>query len=260
MTRIKALDASYSVFSDASFQQMKGDGYGLFIQGAWTAVAVPGQPRTNLKRARETGLLTAAYISLNGNRSGAGHINKGFDAIGAKEWEYLSFVAIDCEVDNITEKTIRDAETRVLQLGGRPIIYTAYWWWHGRFGNNQNFTHLPLWNAYYDGDPDYDFQRLPYGGWALDDLVGEQYQGSTKLYNGQVDLNMFEADFLQDKPEEDDMGMTAQETAEFQELKETVKEQKQEQDYIQLEFQRLRELLKVAGDKPNDNWKVTVTR
>ena len=51
--------------------------------------------------------------------------------------------------------------------------------------NSTQFVGLPLWNAYYDGDPDED--GLPYGGWEHSAI--EQYQGTTDLCGQSVDLN-----------------------------------------------------------------------
>lgn len=64
-------------------------------------------------------------------------------------------------------------------------IYSGQWWWRPKTNNSEAFSHLPLWNAYYDGDPDED--GLPYGGWIHSAI--EQYQGTTDLCRQSVDLN-----------------------------------------------------------------------
>lgn len=69
--------------------------------------------------------------------------------------------------------------------GKRAGIATARWWWVPNMGDSVRFDHLPLWNAWYDGDPDTD--GLPYGGWT-DSLI-EQYQGTTTVCGQSVDLN-----------------------------------------------------------------------
>ena len=80
----------------------------------------------------------------------------------------------------------------------RAGIATARWWWIPNMGDSTRFSHLPLWNAHYDGDPDTD--GLPYGGWT-DSLI-EQYQGTTVVCGQSVDLNY-------DKSLEDDMDEAA---------------------------------------------------
>ena len=73
-------------------------------------------------------------------------------------------------------------------------IYTRRSWWLPYTGDTRVFAHEPLWNAWFDGDPDTD--GLPYGGWS-DSLI-EQYQGTTLVCGQSVDLNF-------DKSLEDDM-------------------------------------------------------
>lgn len=97
-------------------------------------------------------------------------------------------------------------------LGDRTVgIYTGRWWWVPNMANSTAFAHLPLWNSYYDGDPDTD--GLPYGGWV--DSTIEQYQGTTILAGQSVDLNYA-------KNLEDDMGMTPDERIEMAILKQAV--------------------------------------
>ncbi len=79
-----------------------------------------------------------------------------------------------------------DEAVDIVQDLGYPVgIYTGRWWWKPYTGNSKAFSHLPLWNAYYDGDPDED--GLPYGGW--NHSLIEQYQGTTDLCGQSVDLN-----------------------------------------------------------------------
>jgi hypothetical protein len=73
----------------------------------------------------------------------------------------------------------------VAEAGGRAGIYTGRWWWVPNTGDSRWLMHLPLWNAWFDGDPDTD--GLPYGGWT-DSLI-EQYQGTTVVCGQSVDLN-----------------------------------------------------------------------
>lgn len=72
------------------------------------------------------------------------------------------------------------------ELGDRPAgIYTGRWWWVPMMANATAFAHLPLWNSWYDNDPDED--GLPYGGW--EHAAVEQY-GDTQLIAGHsVDVN-----------------------------------------------------------------------
>ena len=143
-----------------------------------------------LRYWREAGGKTIGYFALNAHYSGVAHTDIAYASAG-EEWQYLEYVAIDCEVEGITLPKIQEAVDTVTKYGGKPIIYTGYWWWKMEFGNPQDFKHLPLWNALYDGDPDLDFGNYPYGGWTTDSVIMEQYQGTTDLDGVAVDWNVF---------------------------------------------------------------------
>ena len=95
--------------------------------------------------------------------------------------------AEDTESPHLTAQQRADFLESCLQaLGSRTAgIYTGRWWWRPNMGNSTAFAHLPLWNSYYDGDPDTD--GLPYGGWVESAI--EQYQGTTDFCGQSVDLN-----------------------------------------------------------------------
>jgi len=180
------------------WQQLRSDGWELAIVGSWHGLSPNQHAEQNLKEAKAAGLRTATYIALN---SGAGResVRKGKRACGSA-WADLAFVAIDCETDGITKTIISEAEAEVRNENLRPIIYTAGWWWRDRFGDPDDFKHLPLWNADYDQVPARDFPS-PYGGWALSDLKGKQYDGSTRqrhpmLFGVEVDKNNFDGDWV----------------------------------------------------------------
>lgn len=84
---------------------------------------------------------------------------------------------------------IRAAVTAVQEQGMQPGIYTAAWWWIPGASNSTEFNYLPLWDAYYDLDPDID--PVDYGGWQAPRM--SQYEGSTAFGTvGSVDLNAYE--------------------------------------------------------------------
>jgi hypothetical protein len=73
----------------------------------------------------------------------------------------------------------------LLGAGLEAGIYSGRWWWVPNMANSARFGGLPLWNSWYDGDPDED--GLPYGGWEHSAI--EQYQGTSDLCGQSVDLN-----------------------------------------------------------------------
>lgn len=183
--------------------RIKADGYAGIVVQLWSGIARNDLAEQTLANAITAGLKTAGYIALNRTYGGWEHVMNGKVAAGA-EWPYLNFVAIDCEVDGITVALVRDAVSQVIALAQRPVIYTAKWWWVGSFANITDFSNVPLWNAFYDGDPDFDFAANPYGGWTTAIEAGEQYQGSTTFsYGGtefSADINAFRSDFIAQGP------------------------------------------------------------
>jgi GH25 family lysozyme M1 (1,4-beta-N-acetylmuramidase) len=186
--------------SEAKWRELYQLGQRLAVVGSWHGLSANPYAEGNLIRADAAGLKVATYVALNAG-GGRRAVEQGRKACG-RMWDKLCFVAIDCEIDGITTITIMAAIEEVRRLNKRPCIYTARWWWRDHFGDRQGFQAIPLWNAYYDGDPDIDFASASYGGWTLDKVIGEQYAGSVPLAGITVDRNSFDMDWIE---EEDDM-------------------------------------------------------
>lgn len=132
----------------------------------------------------------------------------------AQEFE-VRRVWLDCETDGVDNgftdayrpqpwervRAIHSAVEAVEAAGLEPGVYTGSWWWPRGTGNSTDFAHLPLWNSYYDQDPDID--GLPYGGWTT--AAVEQYSSTIPICGRNRDHNkVYE---LEDDP------MTADERA-----------------------------------------------
>lgn len=188
---MKALDLSFS--AEAVTEQWCADriaeGYELLIVDLWTArLAIPHADRA-LRLWREAGGRTQAYFAINGSRQPAFHVAKAVMAAG-EEWQHLERVWVDCEVEGILIEQIRGALALVREAGKETGIYTAHWFWAGHLGDPTDFSDESLWNAFYDQDPDLDFDDLPYGGWTPEKVLMEQYQGTTNIEEIEVDLNV----------------------------------------------------------------------
>lgn len=200
---VKGVDVSYwsskGPISRSTWRKFAADGVSVAVVGAHHGKTTNTNAQESLFNARLEGFITASYFALVPDGSGTWHADQAAKACG-DEWDLLSFVAVDCEVDGITTDQIREAVDYIERSGLRAVIYTARWWWAGRFGNPTLFKDLPLWNAYWDKDPDFDFERAPYGGWTIDSVIGTQYTGSTKMHGITVDLDAFRADFVAGGP------------------------------------------------------------
>ncbi len=188
----KALDVSYGAedITPEWCEKRIAEGYTHLGVNLWAGIDPMPHANRALRHWRGAGGKTIGYFALNSHRNGIDHAEMARGSAGG-EWQHLEYVAVDCEVDGITVRQIQEAVDAVVALGGKPIIYTAYWWWKLQFGDPQDFKHLPLWNAIYDGDPDLDFSNYPYGGWTTNSVIMEQYQGTTDLDGVAVDLNVF---------------------------------------------------------------------
>ena len=189
--------------------KVKEDGNDILIVGLFDGATVNPYARETLENAQQVdGLYTAVYIALAPGYEGRLAVDR-LSVLSFPTIDKLNFVSIDCELDNITLEQINSALVRV--VGGykqRPVIYSAYWYWMSRFNNPTVYgasgLKIPLWNAYYDNDPDYDFSKLPFGGWTYELLVGEQYQGTT-TYPGSdpafdVDYSEFKEEWIEAGP------------------------------------------------------------
>ena len=147
-------------------------GIDLAIVGSWHGLTANRYAADTLTNARNAGLSVATYIALN-SMAGAESVERGLTA--AAETSDLAFAALDVEIMGVTVDIIDDAvqAARTAQL--TPIIYTGGWFWAGKFGNPHNFSHLPLWTSYYDGNPDLLHNWKPYGGWTAP--AAKQYEG-----------------------------------------------------------------------------------
>lgn len=160
----------------------------------WTRVVVGISEltvaRQQLLMARSRGLNTQGYAYLYWD-SPTYYVERAITYAG----DMFDFLWIDVEQNagGRSYQQIIDsikAAVAVCEARGMPCgIYTSRSKWHELTGNTQAFRHLPLWNAYYDGDQDVDFGRAPYGGWAAPAM--EQY-GNTQYVCGQsVDVNFY---------------------------------------------------------------------
>lgn len=200
---LPGIDASFSRIDRGTFKKFYGLGYRIFVQDLWLGgMGTPPSNNTALRAVAESNLMDAeaegfticgyinaspwysADVSLDYARTNAG-----------SAWNKLFMVALDVEIVGLTTDHVRAHLNYLKSLVPVTCIYTANWFWTGHLGNPTEFSAEPLWNAFYDDDPDFDFSRFPYGGWTEDKLIGEQY-GGTSINGVEVDLNSFKEDFF----------------------------------------------------------------
>lgn len=165
----------------------------LNIPGAWHGGSRHTAARQSLANGRDAGFIySGTYTALN-TLPGSFSIEWAQQVVGPTEWDKLSFIALDVELQTTPDIVYGAIET-AKAMGVRPIIYSARWAWERFMANTREFAQYPLWNAFYDSDPDVDFLRNPFGGWQLSELVGEQYTNTTNIDGFGFDFNFFTDD------------------------------------------------------------------
>ncbi len=189
----RAVDASFDQLTVNEANCLKRASWPVYIQCLWTAAEQPGVRVVSLRTAMNAGLLVAGYISLNANSSGSWHVAQGRAGIPDDIWDALDFVAIDVELRGITISNIREAVIDVEALGKKAVIYTSWNAWNNYVipSNSSALSErgVPLWNALWDKNPDFDFPTLRYGGWGDDQVFMEQWSGGTDVCGQFVDRN-----------------------------------------------------------------------
>lgn len=144
------------------------------------------------------GLTIEVYYFVEWGNNPAAWVDAGATALGDYK-KYVKRVWIDVEdTTNPPPNTISGRESYVrmavdrakLVYGVEVGIYTGGWYWKDPvrgMANSSAFSNLPLWNSWYDNDPDID--GLPYGGWTRDSVAIEQYTGTVIICGQSVDTN-----------------------------------------------------------------------
>ena len=202
------MDLSFSRGGRDWWARRYAEGYRIAVQCLWTGGygsngGIRAVAEANLRDARAAGFVTAGYLNSQPWYDAATSLSEARANAGA-EWEHLAAVFNDVEIPGVTEAQVK-AHCEAITAADKPTgIYSAAWFWQGHLGDPQWpwLRGYRVWEAYYDGDPDVDFASRRFGPWELDDVMGEQYRGTTDLDGVEVDLNVFDKDWF---PEEDEM-------------------------------------------------------
>lgn len=195
---MKGLDLSFSATSRAWWADRRAEGFRVMSQCLWTGGVIPQVAHENLSNAKAERFIITGYTNT---KLAGGDVAIAKAKEAARDlWGSLYQVQVDVEIPGVREVDIYNAVVPLEGMGKRPCIYSANWFWKGVLGNPTWpwLKSYPLWNAYYDDDPDYDFWRAPYGPWDMGDLIGEQYTGTTRLAGVDVDLNEFKDSFFEE--------------------------------------------------------------
>jgi hypothetical protein len=234
MSTHSAVDSSYDYLTAYETQCLKDSGVSLFIQCLLALpYSGPEQPRAcipNLYAAQARQLDIGGYIAIGSQLPGAAYVDMARERMPNDLWDALKFVAIDVEVQGIAEREVVEAVSTVAQLGQRAVIYTSHNIWTNYVTPSNSFLlstlGVPLWNAFWDGDPDVDFSNLPFGGWMLKQVALEQWSGGTNVCGQFVDRNTIV------HPELIGLGDDHMPTEEYDELKQLLAERIEQDERV----------------------------
>ncbi len=198
-----AIDCSYDELTVDEAKRLRTAGVEAFGQCIWTGLDRPPVAEQNILNAKIGGMIPFAYLSVSprpateGNLwGGADHVKAGYDNLSAAVKGVLRHVALDVELDGLKyTRHVQPGVAALVARGYAPFVYTSYNAWHNYLGDPSAPAGWNLWNAYWDGDPDYDFARLPYGGGGFV-LVGEQFTGGENVEGQFADRDRFEDAFF----------------------------------------------------------------
>lgn len=87
---------------------------------------------------------------------------------------------------SVLASKLRYVQGLIEAAGYSTGIYTAAWWWN-KWMDGQDFTDLPLWDAYWDKDADIDTPT--YGGWKQAEM--SQHTNDTTYAGIWCDINSY---------------------------------------------------------------------
>lgn len=152
----------------------------------------------SLRNAQAAGLTPAGYFLLSPHETGRAAVDRVYASTPSDVWDAMVFVAVDFEVPSvcypayaIPYSTIVSALDRLEELGKPRVLYTSCNEWRNHLvpSNPAKPRDTWLWNASWDGDARVNYERCPFGGWTIDEVLLEQYTGGTPLAGVYVDNN-----------------------------------------------------------------------
>lgn len=196
MTWVLGVDSSFDLFTKDEAVRLR-DEYNVkvYAQCLWTGALKPSSAVQSLMNALEAGYIVLGYASIAPHHTGSWHMLNARAGIPEDLWAALAACPVDVELEGLTPGMVYEACDEMEDLGKHGDVYTNYNTWVNILGNPPVPPTSRLWNAFWDGDPDLDFIRLPYG-WSVDRIMGEQYSGNTNLGGQVVDLNQFNTELL----------------------------------------------------------------
>jgi hypothetical protein len=197
---VYGIDISYQQLDDAKCNLLELAGVRSCGQCVWTGAEQPAPRVTNLRLLKDrlqTGrgkIMPYAYASITSSRTGIAHMASARAGFPDDLFAFMPKWVVDVELPGITILQVRQAVDQVAAWGKPRDVYTSYNAWVNYLGNPMTFQDTGLWNAYWDGDPDFDYPSRPFGRWR--EVWAEQWSGGTNVQGVFADRDQVRADAL----------------------------------------------------------------
>lgn len=190
------IDLSYHTLTEAQATALYVAGVRVAFQCLWTGTEAPAPRENNIRLLAAVGIIVCGYISTSAGRTGLSHVQAGYDSLANDVQRMLVLLAVDHELPGYPFGVVKAAVDACRNRGYPPLIYTSYNAWVNILGNPVMPSEWLVWNAFWDNDADYDFERYPYGNVTIDRIIGEQYTGAEWVEGVNADRSLFQARFF----------------------------------------------------------------
>jgi len=197
---VYGIDISYQQLDNAKCDLLELAGVRACGQCVWTGAEQPAPRVTNLRllkdrmQARGGKIMPYAYASISPGLGGMTHMERARAGFPDDLFAFLPKWVVDVELPGIISAQVRAALDYVAGWGKPRDVYTSYNAWVNYVGNPMTFGDTGLWNAYWDGDPDFDYPSRPFGRWR--EVWQEQWSGGTNVQGVFADRDQVRADAL----------------------------------------------------------------
>ena len=191
------IDLSYDHVTVEEAQRVYDAGVAVAFQCLWTGRERPATAENNIRNLASVGVIVCGYVSTSAGHTGLWHVQQGYDTLAEDVKRLLVHVATDIELEGLQFQThVVDCVDALRNRGYRPLLYTSYNAWVNMMGNPPIPKSWRIWNAFWDNDSDFDFERFPYGGADISMVIGEQFTGGEDVVGIFADRNIFKAEFF----------------------------------------------------------------
>lgn len=190
------IDTSFDHVTTVEAKRLYDAGVRVGFQCIWTGTEQPEPAVNNIRSFNAVGIIPCAYLSVTTAHRGVRNVELGYDGLPDDVKGMLVHVACDVEWPGVDYNiSIAPCSNAIVARGYPRLYYTSYNAWKNMIGDPAPPNGTLLWNAFWDNDSDFDFERFPYGQGRFV-LIGEQYTGGENVEGVFADRNLFTSKYF----------------------------------------------------------------